>query len=258
MARRKDDKRTFIMYADIEDQLQDFSDAEAGQILKAILAYANRGEEPSLEDRALRCLFKNIKSTIDRTDEAYEQKCETNRRIAEERERKRREAREVQTNTNEHERARTETNVHDGHPSHLNSSHLNSTHLISLSKENKETAPEPGTDEREREKERDGENLEEEKKIDFGSFMECFKYYAKQNNSKISCPKHMTEQRKQKLQHLLDAGYTKKEMMQVMNVATASPKLNGRTKKGFIPDFDWIFDEKNFVRILEGNFNNKE
>lgn len=252
MARRKDDKRTFIMYADIEDQLQDFTDAEAGQILRAILAYANRGEDPNLEDRALRCLFKNIKSTIDRTDEAYEQKCETNRRIAEERERKKREAREVQTNTNEHERARTETNVHEEHPSHLISTQLissqhNTTHSLSIPKNGEKQNPEP--EEREREKEKD---------IDFSAFMKTFKYYVQQNNSKISAPSHMTEARKEKLETLLSKGFTKEDMQKVMWLATGSPKLNGKGKKGFIPDFDWIFDEKNFVRILEGNFNNKE
>lgn len=252
MARRKDDKRTFIMYADIEDQLQDFTDAEAGQILRAILAYANRGEEPNLEDRALRCLFKNIKSTIDRTDEAYEQKCETNRRIAEERERKKREAREVQTSTNEHERARTETNVHEEHPSHLISTQLissqhSSSHSLSMPKNGEKQNPEPG----EREK-------ETEKDIDFSAFMKTFKYYVQQNNSKISAPSHMTEARKEKLETLLSKGFTKEDMQKVMWLATGSPKLNGKGKKGFIPDFDWIFDEANFVRILEGNFNNKE
>lgn len=252
MARRKDDKRTFIMYADIEDQLQDFTDAEAGQILRAILAYANRGEEPHLEDRALRCLFKNIKSTIDRTDEAYEQKCETNRRIAEERERKKREAREVQTNTNEHERARTETNVHEEHPSHLISTQLNSSqhsssHSLSMPKNGEKQNPEPG----EREK-------ETEKDIDFSAFMKTFKYYVQNNGSKISAPSHMTEARKEKLKALLDKGFTKEDMQRVMFLATGSQKLNGKGKKGFIPDFDWIFEEANFVRILEGNFNNKE
>ncbi len=116
------------MYADIEDQLQDFTDEEAGQIFKALLAYANRGVEMQTKDRAVRCLFKNIKATIDRTDEAYEQKCETNRRIAEERERRRREARAAKEETEVHDRTQTYTDVHDEKAGHLiNSSQHNSS-----------------------------------------------------------------------------------------------------------------------------------
>ena len=107
--------------------------------------------------------------------------------------------------------------------------------------------PEPG----EREK-------ETEKDINFSAFMKTFKYYVQNNGSKISAPSHMTEARKEKLKALLDKGFTKEDMQRVMFLATGSPKLNGKGKKGFIPDFDWIFEEANFVRILEGNFNNKE
>lgn len=253
MARRKDDKRTVLLYAEIEDQLQDFSDEEAGQVFKALLTYANTGVEPDFKDRAVRCLFRNIKSSIDRTDEAYEQRCETNRRIAEERERKRREAREAQNDTNINEREPKRTNVHEEHPSSSPSSSPSPSHL-SLSGE--KTAPEPGT---EGEKEKEGERkvlFSEEEKLDFKAFAENFKLCVERYHSKISPPKHMTDERKEKILALLQHGFTKEDTWKVMNMATASPMLNGRGGKGsFIPDFDWIFEEKNFVRILEGNFN---
>lgn len=116
-----------------------------------------------------------------------------------------------------------------------------------MQKNGEKQNPEPGKREKETEKD-----------IDFSAFMKTFKYYVQQNNSKISAPSHMTEARKEKLETLLSKGFTKEDMQKVMWLATGSPKLNGKGKKGFIPDFDWIFDEKNFVRILEGNFNNKE
>ena len=247
MARRKDDKRTIVLFGEIEDQLQDFTDDEAGQIFKALLAYANRGEEMDTNDRAIRCLYRTIKASIDRADEMYEKKCETNRRIAEERERRRKEARGVQDGTDVNERERNETNVHDGNPSTSTSTSTSTSHSLSMPKNGEKQNPEPG----EREK-------ETEKDIDFSAFMKTFKYYVQQNNSKISAPSHMTEARKEKLETLLSKGFTKEDMQKVMWLATGSPKLNGKGKKGFIPDFDWIFDEKNFVRILEGNFNNKE
>ena len=113
MARRKDEKRPILIFGEIEEQLEDFTDEELGQVFKAILAYANRGEEMEAGDRAVRCLFKNIKQTIDRNDEAYDKKCETNRRIAEERERRRKEAREKMEKHETDESTQTCTTVNE-------------------------------------------------------------------------------------------------------------------------------------------------
>ena len=74
-------------------------------------------------------------------------------------------------------------------------------------------------------------------------------------HSKISTVMVMTPRRQRNLLALLKAGYTKEQLLAVVRMAAGSPQLNGRTKKSFVPDFDWLFEEKNFVRILEGNFN---
>ena len=94
---------------DTEDMLQDFTKEEAGEILMALLAYANRGEEFKAKDRAMKTLFRTIQANIDRNNAKYEEKCERNRQIALEREKKRKEARREQ------ERTRTYTNVHERH-----------------------------------------------------------------------------------------------------------------------------------------------
>lgn len=99
---------------------------------------------------------------------------------------------------------------------------------------------------------------EKEREINFDNFIKNFKYYANYYNSSISPPVRMTDSRKSLLHRLLDNGYTKDDMVHVIVKACSSPVLNGRGKKSFIPDFDWIFDEKNFVRILEGVFNDKQ
>ena len=94
-----------------------------------------------------------------------------------------------------------------------------------------------------------------EREIDFQKFKEFFNYYVRDRGSKIRPVDHMTQGRRDALLALLSAGYTKDELSRVIIMATSSAQLNGRTKKSFIPDFDWIFSEENFVRILEGNFN---
>ena len=84
------------------------SDAEAGQVFKAILQYAATGEDIKTRSRVLRIVFEGLRMQIDHDSERYKAKCERNRAIAEERERRKREA---QLDTNVHERDQTCTNV---------------------------------------------------------------------------------------------------------------------------------------------------
>ena len=112
---RNEKIRAFVIDAqDTERMLEDFSDEEAGKILKGLLAYANRGEEFETEDRAMRCLFKNIQANIDRNYDKYEAKCERNRQIAKAREQKRKEAREkIEERAEREPKAPKSTNVHE-------------------------------------------------------------------------------------------------------------------------------------------------
>ena len=93
--------------------------------------------------------------------------------------------------------------------------------------------------------------------INFANFLALFNKYADHYDSVISRCKHIGAKRQEALQSLLAAGYTKNDLVKVMQIALSSPMLNGKGKKGFVPDFDWIFKEENFVRILEGSFNYK-
>lgn len=50
--------------------------------------------------------------------------------------------------------------------------------------------------------------------------------------------------------------YGKEAVQRVIDLATASSFLNGNNKTGFRGTFDWIFLPRNFIKILEGNYNN--
>lgn len=47
------------------DALEEFTDEEAGQLLKAALRYGKRGEITEFEDRAMKILFRRIREQID-------------------------------------------------------------------------------------------------------------------------------------------------------------------------------------------------
>ena len=104
------EQKSILLYLDTIPQWEMLTDAQAGILIKALLSYAQTGEQLRSADGMLMMAFSFIASQIDRDCEKYENKCERNKRIAQEREQKRKAERE-QSETNVHERARTCTNV---------------------------------------------------------------------------------------------------------------------------------------------------
>ncbi len=83
-----------------------------------------------------------------------------------------------------------------------------------------------------------------------------FEYY---NNNCGSLPKiqKMTKQRKQAVSARCKE-YGKDAIVKVIKMAAASDFLTGKNDKGWTANFDWIFNVNRFVKIIEGNYTNKE
>lgn len=100
----------------------------------------------------------------------------------------------------------------------------------------------------------DTQRDEDPKHIDEDNFIKFYNEAIKYYKSKLSPIGRMSDKRRMLLQALLQHGYSKDDIIQVIKEATMSPRLNGRGEKSFIPDFTWIFSEDNFLKILEGNY----
>ena len=74
-----DKKTSFVLPTDCIEDLEDFTDAEAGELFKAILIYANEQKETEFSDRAMKMYFKRIKKYIDSANENYEKVIQANR-----------------------------------------------------------------------------------------------------------------------------------------------------------------------------------
>lgn len=68
-----------IFYDKCETLFEDFTNEEAGQIIKAAIAYDIGGHVPEFEDRAMRVYFAGIKKDIDLTTDKANKRSETNR-----------------------------------------------------------------------------------------------------------------------------------------------------------------------------------
>lgn len=73
------DSNTILLFTEQRTAFEYLSDEDAGRMIKAIYAYADEGTIPNFEG-AMMSLFSLVRSQIDRSREAYQKKCEQNRR----------------------------------------------------------------------------------------------------------------------------------------------------------------------------------
>ena len=73
------DSNTILLFTEQRTAFEYLSDEDAGRMIKAIYAYADEGVIPNFEG-AMMSLFSLVRSQIDRSREAYQKKCEQNRR----------------------------------------------------------------------------------------------------------------------------------------------------------------------------------
>lgn len=264
---RNEKIRAFVIDAqDTERMLEDFSDEEAGKILKGLLAYANRGEEFETEDRAMRCLFKNIQANIDRNYDKYEAKCERNRQIAKAREQKRKEAknkkeeraeREPQTpkSTNVHERAEREPQA----PIE-NEIEITNIKVIKEAKASNIKAPKGATSETSsdaasapaQEAKNEANQTQKESKIDFEKVRQQFNRLMEQKRIPSLKGKIAGQRRAFFEARVREYGIT--AAYRVMIKAARSGFLNGNGGRAWVANFEWIFRPNNFPKVLDGYY----
>lgn len=264
---RNEKIRAFVIDAqDTERMLEDFSDEEAGKILKGLLAYANRGEEFETEDRAMRCLFKNIQANIDRNYDKYEAKCERNRQIAKAREQKRKEAREKKEERAEREpKAPKSTNVHEREqtsPKAPNENEIEITN-IKVIKEAKASiikAPKGATSETSsdaasapaQEAKNEASQTQKESKIDFEKVRQQFNRLMEQKKIPSLKGKIAGQRRAFFEARVREYGIT--AAYRVMIKAARSGFLNGSGGRAWVANFEWIFRPNNFPKVLDGYY----
>jgi len=71
------DANTILLFTDQRAAIDYLSDEDAGQLFKAILAYADEGSLPDFNGPMM-SLFTVIRTQIDRSHKAYKAKCERN------------------------------------------------------------------------------------------------------------------------------------------------------------------------------------
>ena len=73
-------KNGFILYYDFREQTAELSNAEVGELLRAVLDYEIDRVLPEFENSMLTMAFKFLKIQLDKNRQRYEQICEQNRK----------------------------------------------------------------------------------------------------------------------------------------------------------------------------------
>ena len=90
-------------------------------------------------------------------------------------------------------------------------------------------------------------------KVDYNGLMG---YYNATFKDKLPQIKSMTDVRKKAVKARI-AQYGKESVRTAFNLILQSPFLLGENDRNWKCDFDWIFKQANFTKILEGNYNGK-
>lgn len=236
-------KKSIIIYADCIAILEELTYEQAGRLFKAILAYVNEEPVTEINDPAVKVAFKVLKTQIDRDAEKYSEKCEKNRQIAIAREKRRKELRE-QANTNVHEREQTDTNVtyNDSDSDSENDSEVtnvtnNTTTVVDNLAPNGALSPKGDA-------------------INFGGLVLFFNKTIEKFRSVIRPIKDIKGKRQDAVRaRVRERG--KNSLVKVIENAAKSDFLNGKNDRGFIATFDWLVSPNNFIKVLEGNYDNR-
>lgn len=96
----------------------------------------------------------------------------------------------------------------------------------------------------------------EEETLNLEAFVTFFNKEIISSNSAIPQVTKLSERRKTAVKARM-AEYGKGSLAKAIRMAVKSDFLNGRTDTTFTASFDWIFKPSNFIKIIEGNYDNK-
>lgn len=87
--------------------------------------------------------------------------------------------------------------------------------------------------------------------MDWENFVSFFN--SKVKSTKIPQVRVLTESRKRQIRGLLKT-YSKQDLVRAIDICVSTPFLRGDNDRGWTVNIDWIYTEKHFVKIMEGNY----
>ncbi len=237
-----DKKNSFILYNDYHRHINRLSDEDAGRLFKAIFVYSMTGEVPPLSDSA-DMAFSFIQAQLDRDREKFAEVC-------------RRRSENVRKRWEREKSAADKACAEEsGNTNVYNCIQSDSTYT-------------DNENENENENENVNENVNENgNDINIsarGSSLPDIKQEAKKilEAYRQLCPEFtgvgsLTHKRICSVELLLNR-YGADTIRSVLRKAHSSSFLRGKNPRGWTATFDWIINEENFLKVRDGNYDDRE
>lgn len=219
-------KDSFILYCSQIEALSELNDAQLGRLIRYLVQFLQKGSQPSKrESNALLVAFNFLKLHCLIDLEKFEKKKERNKKYYENKKNKTNSASEnVNVNVNENENKNENENNNENGNSLLDS-------FSSFSEQ---------------------EQQEEEKRRKYlQQLKDWWNNTLESEGSDIPRVQRMTVQRARAYQSIAKR-YSQEEIMKVVRRVCKSDYMNGRTREHRLATFDFVFQEENFLKILEG------
>ena len=215
-------RKSFLVYYDMIEQLDVLTDVEVGMLFRAVVLFAKEGVIPKFDDKALTVLFLGMKSQIERDAQKYQERCDKNRNAANNRWRK--------ENNLSPQQSKTDANAYNCMQTDAD---IDIDTDIDTDTENVCSS------------DKDISNIDYKKVIDW------------YNNTvkPIGLPTIMTMNNKRiTLFKKIITEYGRNSLIKAFEMVKRSSYLRGDTNRQIKMSFDWLFTEDNYVKVLEGKY----
>lgn len=227
-------RRSFVMYESWADMMSALPDAQAIQLLRAICAY-QKGEEYEIKDPVLKAYFEsNVRPEMDENSRKYAAKVDAMNAVNEKR------VANSRNVTTSHDNVTTSCD-------NVTTSHDNGSVDVDVNDdvnddENADVDEIPSGSERDK-----------RESVDYKTVVAMY------NDTCVSFPriKSLSEARKKAIKARLKT-HSMADMQQVFTNAEASEFLKGSNSRNWSATFDWMMNDRNFTKILDGNYNDRK
>lgn len=224
-------KDSFILYCSQIDALSELNDAQLGRLIRYLVQFLQKGSQPGKrESNALLVAFNMLKLQIHIDLGKYEGRKEKTRLRVEKYRNKNNVTHNGNVNVNDNDNANANGNVNgneNGNIKEMDSFFINSFFT-------------------------EQEQEEEEKRRKYlQQLKDWWNNTLESEGADIPRVQRMTVQRARAYQSIAKR-YSQEEIVKVVRRVCKSDYMNGRTREHRLATFDFVFQEENFLKILEG------
>ena len=232
-------KKSFVLYADQREMIEDLSYEEKGKLLDALFEYAESGHIPLIEEKPVLVAFKMFKVRINHDNDKYLDTCRKRKEAIEKRWEKQKNTNEyncIVCNTKDTDKDKDKDKDKELHESKDSMSN-NITFLTEGMSHSDADATKPKTF--------------REKIV--ASFNACVRGKNIKPIRSINDGTQRAESLKARRRQ-----YGDDAIEEMFMKAANSSFLNGFNKKGWTATFDWLIRPNNFPKVLEGNYDDEK